>query len=586
MAEYDYKGFKQWVSELPIGNVSKTARALYDELDRLNRLEISPVERFGALELLLPSMGYVLEKLHGYFATKSIPLSKENRLVARLHLELLVSIILGYKTVLAQFHDDSLTGYLLHKRTRSEASRRVLYFLGEVLLHEYSIYRSSPKYVWKEIHGVYYYAVQNDLQYKEVDAPDNGLCGCLSLKDLYKRILLFAVAIPNCFLKGEVRKVNDAIVRWLPQAVLVSINDDVSISPVFLIDAQKDAPPCPADVCDKEHMKIGWILITADLDKVLEQEISAMQGSAPAQLRPMDAVSIRLMSKLRDAWGRALASREERKKKSDVIEVAYGLMSLYQLFGGEQLAQTAAGKQNSASYTVEAKEVGQVVAAIAHDEFIIDAGAELSTGFSSDSERAHEELVELDIINSASVDEIKSVECISVDESEKGYYLTWPGESEYRSHVGELIGVNSREDLDLGGTWSLGIIRWAGVRNNGLMGFGIELLAGDIEPVRVERWYDNDSKADILLGFQQMVNGKVESILTYPFYTGNKDRFVLVKKDERLPIIPDQILECTDAIMRFTTKIDPDAIGAAETDSKKYSASDDLFNIAWDDLKI
>ncbi len=584
--EYDQKRFKQWVSDLPIGNVAKIAHALYHETDRLNRLDMSPLERFEALELMLPAVGFVSDKLRLFFSDKPLPLSSENRLVARMHLELLVRIVVGYKTVLAQFHDDSFTGYLLHKRTRSEVARRILYFFGEILLHEYSIYKDSPGYVWKEIHGIYHYAVQNDLNYKQVDVSADDPCDRLSLRDIYKRILLLAVADPKSLLRGEARKVNEALIQWLPHVTIVPIDDDSSIQPAFLVDAAKDAPPCPADICDRKQIKIGWILVTAKLNQILEQEIQARKSSTPGQLRPIDAVAIRLIARLRTAWGRSIIAREERKPESGVIEVICGLIHLYQLFTGEHIAPSIKGKQGVACFTIDTVEPDAAVTPIAHDEFIIDAGDELLSDLSANSEPMQQEEIELDIIAAGAVDEIGSTGCTSRNRSERGYYLTWPGESEYKAHVGELIGMNSGDNLDVCESWSLGIVRWAHLRKSGVMGYGIEIIPGDIEPVRIERWYAGDSKADIMLGFQQVVNGRVESTITYPFYIGEKDRFFLVKRGERVSIVPNRILECTDAIMRFTIKTDGGEAVAEEMDAIKDSSSDERFNAIWDDLDL
>lgn len=579
--EYDHKRFKQWVADLPIGNVSKIAHALHSETDRLNRREMSPIERFSALELLLPALSYVLERLREYFATKPIPLSGQNRLIARMYLELLVRVVIGYKTVLAQFHDDSFTGYLLHKRTRSDAARRILYFLGQILLHEYSLYRSSPGFVWKELHGIYYYAVQNELHDKQIDVSEDDACDRLSLKDIYKRILLLAVADPNSLPRGEAKKVNEALIQWLPHVTFVAIEEDVMPQPAFLVDATKDAPPCPADICDREKIKLGWIMGTAGLVQILDQKIQAMESNATGHIRPIDAVSIRLIARLRAAWGRSIVSRDERQPESGVIEVTCGLLALYQLFGGEVVAQSLTGKQGAACYTIDGTKPDQNEKPLAHDEFIIDAGEALLSGISTEEEQVQQLEVELNILDSE-----PSAECTSVNKSTRGYYLVWPGESECKAHVGELLGVNSGENLDVNKTWSLGIVRWAHVRNNGLMGYGIELLPGNIEPVKLERWYDNDSKTDVMLGFQQLVAGRVESIITYPFYTGDSDRFVLVQGAERIVIVPDRILECTVAIMRFTIKTDSTEITAAERDSKQHSLADERFNAIWDDLDI
>lgn len=582
--EYDQKKLKRWVSDLPIGNTAKLAQALHRETDRLNHLEMTPLERFDAFELLLPSISFLLEKLRLFFVAKHIPLSKKNSVVARMYQDLLVRVVTGYKTALAQFHDDSFTGYLLHKRTRSEVARRILFFLGEILLHEYSIYRGSPGFVWKEIHGIYHYAVQNDLHYKQIDVSENDPCDRLCLRDIYKRILLLAVADPKSLLRGEVRKVNEALIQWLPHVTIVPIDDDSFVQPAFLVDATKDGPPCPADICDRKQIKIGWILITANLNKILEQKIQEMKSSTSGQLRPMDAVSIRLIARLRSAWGRSIVSRDRRESQTGALEVTCGLISLYQLFGGEWVD----GKHGSACYTIDRSEPEYIEKPIAHDEFIINADDELLSGISSGTEQVQQEEVELDIIDSDPdhTKGINSTECASINKSERGYYLTWPGESECKAHVGELIGINSGESLDVTQTWSLGIVRWSHVQKNGLMGYGIELLHGNIEPVRIERWYDSDSKADIMLGFLQVVKGNVESIITYPFYIGDKDRFVLVKGDEHVPLAPDRILECTDAIMRFTTKKGLSGIAAVETGTNNSPTSDERFDAIWDDLDI
>jgi cyclic-di-GMP-binding protein len=588
--EYDHKRFKQWISDLPIGNVSNTARALHTELNRLNHLEMSPVERFQALELMLPSIGFIQDKLRAYFLTTTVPLSKKNRLVARLHLELLVRIIVGYKTVLAQFHDDSFTGYLLHKRTRVESARRLLHFQGELLQHEYSIYKVTPKFVWKEAHGVYYYAMRNDLLGGDTSDSEDDLCGPLGITDLYKRLLLMALANPNGMLKGEVKKVNDALPRWLPGVSLSPVDGQGSSQPLFLVDAQRDAPPFHAEDYDIGHIKKGWILDTNDLEEVLEQEVKSIQGDDGSRLRPIDVVSVRLLSKLQDAWGRGTVSRDERRKKAGIIDVTSGLGSLFQLLGGELLPGSPTDRSESPFAAIEDADIDLPAPTLGHDEFIIEAGAELSTGYSrpegTGEEEAREEEIELDILGSVSVDEIDSRECISVNESARGCYLTWPGEGEYKVQVGELIGINPRENLDLREAWSLGIIRWVRIQSHGLTGFGVELLEGDIEPVRLERWSGSDTRGELMLGFRQKAADNSYSVITQPFYIGDKDKFMLTTASEQLQVLPGRIQECTDAIMRFGIEVDGGAMEQRETDQAKYSASDDPFSTLWDDLDI
>ncbi|MCP4126989.1 MAG: hypothetical protein GY753_08010 [Gammaproteobacteria bacterium] len=584
--EYDHKRFKQWVSDLPIGDVSSAARALHAELGQMNHLEMSPVERFQALELLLSSIGFVLDKLRHHYISTPIPLSKKNRLVARLRLELIMRVVIGYKTVLAQFHDDTFTGYFLHKRTRVGASRRALYFLGELLQHEYSIYNADPKFVWKEIHGVYYYAVLNELIGSEAETTEGDPCGPLGIEGIYKQILLLALANPNGLLRGEVKKVNSMLSNWLPEIELLPVAEDVSTANIFMVDAQKDESPRKVEECDRAQVKIGWVLDTSKLDELLEWEINSIKGDGKEQLRPTDVVAMELLSKLRIAWGLDDITREERHKKAGIIDVTCGLGSLHQLFGGERLKHSSVADAGSPFLSADAGEVEPAITTISHDEFVIDAGSELSSVFVSESESAQEEEVELDIINFESAEEVDSRECISVNESNKGCYLTWPGEGEYKVRVGELIGVNPRESLDLSEAWSLGIIRWVRIQSHGLMGFGVELLDGEIEPIMLECWRDGDSKADVMPGFQQKGTDNVVNIITQPFYVGDKERFKLIADGQQITVVPGQILECTDAIMRFTIETDMGADDQVEEKDNKYSASEDPFTTLWDDLDI
>ena len=44
---------KLWVDDLPLINTDKTGELLEDALDRLNRLDIDPRERFEVMELLI-----------------------------------------------------------------------------------------------------------------------------------------------------------------------------------------------------------------------------------------------------------------------------------------------------------------------------------------------------------------------------------------------------------------------------------------------------------------------------------------------------------------------------------------------------
>ncbi len=595
--EYDHKEFKRWISDLPIGSVGKTARALHHELKRQNSLDMSPIERFEAIELMLPALGFVREGLWSHYSAKPFPLSAENNMIAALHLGLLVGVVVAYKTVMSQFHDASFTGHLLHKHTRAESVRRALYYLSEILLHEYSIYRSSPKFAWREMHGIYHYAVINELRHREIDDADNDPIGHMNIDDIYKRILLLALTDPNGLLRGEITRVSDALIDWLPEVSIVPVDRDVASPSVFIVDATKDRPAYVADAAERKQVKYGWLLLTDRLDEILGREIKEIRSKSETKLRPLELVTATLFTKLRERWAPDSVLREERTKSSGVVEVVCGLESLHWLFGGWKLPQIVEGN-HSAPDDLEPgaenkKTYDQPIRTLERDEFIIDADPALISSIGSGSEpterhagadQAAQEEIEVEFYNAVVDGELRGKECACVNESSRGYHLTWSGQGEYKPHVGELIGVNSRDNLDFDSSWDLGIIRWMRVQANGSMGFGIERFKGEIESIRLDYRQGIDPAADTILGFQQKINGKVEALITKPFLLNKKDKLILTSTDGQFPVVPDQTMECTDSCTHFKIHFDSRATAESGQDSIRRSEAEDIFSNIWDDL--
>lgn len=588
--EYDGEKFKQSISDLPVGNVSETTRILHHELKQVNHLDMSPLERFEAIQLMLPALWLMLEKMRAHLATKSIPLSGENKLIAKLHLELLVGIVVAYKTVLSQLHDESFTSHLLHKHTRTEALRRALFFLGEILLYEYSAYSTSPKFVWQEIHGIHHYAVLNDLRPNNRSVDADGIVGELTVDDIYKRIQLLALADSGGLLRGEIKRINEVLTDWLPEVSLLPIDQEISSYPVFVVDATKDAPPYVANESDLKTVKVGWILLVDKLDQILEIKLNQIKERSKGKLRPVDLVPATLYSKLRKRWAPDVAAREERTDECGTISVTCGLESLYWLFGGWKLRQDVDDDSEITAGSEEESIYDKPTLAVEQDEFLINVDAELYAAIAAETEHiegleesSQEEQEESEFYEALVESEPKEEECSCINQSRRGYCLAWSGEGEYKAHVGELVGINSRDGHGPDNSWSLGVIRWMRVQSNGLMGFGVELFEGDIQAIQLD-CHHVDPVDDLIIGFLQKRNGSVETLITKPFFYGDKDKLLLTSADGRIPVVPGDIVECTDSFMRFKVRFDSGIAGTKEENPKRQSKAEDIFNNLWDDL--
>lgn len=539
--EFGRKTVKNWVDNLSIGNVNRLSHDLHGKLDRLNRLNIPPLDRFEILEQMQTPLHFVLDMLKQRSAGGDIPLGTKARLAADMRLEIMVQTVIGYKIVLSQFHADSITGFLLHRHARSEALGRALFYLGEILLHSYMVYQACPDYVWKELHAIYHYSATNEMSIT-TGVAGSKKSGSLDIEALYKQILLLAMANPHSLLRGEVEKVHAALAQWSSSAKLVPINKPVWAKSFFLIDVQSDAMPCTPNLCSKDKINVGWALVTDDLDRLLEEKIKAAESAhmRSNKIRPADTVSERLMNKLRAAWMQQIRSREVRTHTLGLVELICGLEPLYMLHGGECQSNTVEATKPFVTKPGYA-EVGSFASDSDAGMIVVESGILESLGLS-------ESVPEIRDMREITVD--RKV-CITTNKSEKGYCLNWPVNGTNGTRVGELVGVNPVSDKENGMDVSLGVIRWMHIERSDFLGMGVELLGGLVKPVILQRKRKGVPQPESMKGLLQRDGEGSMSLIIPPFYVDEWDLFSVAISGDRQPVELGQIIESTGSFVRF-----------------------------------
>lgn len=539
--EFGRKNIKDWIDDLPVGDVDKASFELRTKLDSLNHLEVPPVHRFEILELLQPTIGFILDSLCKECTAGVVPLSIERRMAADLRQDLLLQVVKAYKTVLSQFHDATVTGQMLHKSARAEALRHAMFYLGETILHSFITYQTCLESTWKELHGIYYYSVINELQTtKYAEAATNRL-GHLGIEDLYKQILLLALANPHSMQCGEAEKVYKILEEWVPLVNLVPIKGNIAAESYFLIDAKSDQMPCNPNLCERENIAIGWYLITEDLEKMLAEEVAAAE-EAQVKMRPTDAGVLRLMKRLEDAWALQIRSRGLRSSAPGMVELICGLDSLYLAHDGERGRQGLSG-QRLDSMRPGYHTIGSSM--LADDEYLIEVEPGVLGLPQIDPEMTFSQ-------DMSDLDAVVGKQCITTDVSENGYGLNWPDSGDGGTHVGELVGVNTignnGQDSDL----SLGVVRWMFAEQPGFLGMGVELLGGNVKPVILQRKQMGSEQAENIKGFIQNTRGETPSkLIASPFYVNKEDQYKVIAGGVETPVGLTNIVDCTDSFVRF-----------------------------------
>ncbi len=539
--EFSIKGIKEWIGDLSLGDFDRAPFDLRAKLDSLNHLEIPPVHRFEILELLRPSVDYVLDSLSTECTDGEVPLSIRGRMAADLRQDILVQVVKSYKTVLSQFHDATITGQMLHKHARSEALRYSLYYLGETILHSFITYQTCLESTWKELHGIYYYSVVNELQASKDTESKGEESDYLGAEDLYKRTLLLALANPNSMLSGEAVKVNEILKEWAPLADLVSIKKNVAAESYFLIDAKSDGMPCAPNLFKEEKIAVGWYLVTDGLEEMLAEKVADAEISI-IKMRPTDAAALRLMKRLKGSWSLQIRSRELRSSVSGMVELICGLDTLHLAHGGARLSQTLLGESLSENaslrpgyHAIDSSILDSGEYLIEVEPGVLQAGSKIAFGH---------EMSDLDIV--------VSKQCITTNVSENGYCLNWPDSGDGGTHVGEIVGVSHVNEEGMESDLSLGVIRWMYAEHPGFLGMGVELLSGDVEPVILQRKHIGSEQTESIKGFlQSSKSGRSANLIAPPFYVDQGDQYKVITDGEETPVDLTNIVDSTDSFVRF-----------------------------------
>ncbi|MCG8429402.1 MAG: hypothetical protein MI754_18775 [Chromatiales bacterium] len=561
---FEQKAFKQWVDDLPVGNVGLTARAIYDKLYALNRMDLSPMERFRALEMMLEPLQFVLQSLSKDIVWGPFPLSKRSTLVAELINKLHVLMIQGYKIVLDQLHNDSLAGKVLRKSIRAEALHRVFYFLGKDHLGAYQIYQNPKPHAWRELHGLYHYAIESKLQNKLLENEEPGEIKKSTVTDLYKQILLLSCAGPYQLQPGEIGKVHQALLRWVSKARLISLTRARPDDGIFLIDATADHPPRTRSVLGGETIRIGWVLDASGLASKLNDERQALlakkQVGEQKALNNPKSMNADLLDKLMSHWGVESQRADERLVMGGQVTVACGMGSLYSLLGGSEIPEMAAPNYEAIEGLGERAVSHEPVsrARLAADEYLVESGDELKQFMQQQvagrvpDYRAQamdrQTGVQSQIIDESD-DDAKGVclqRCNVQDRSVNGYRLSWRGDNDIRAHIGELVGV--RRD-DGNGDFQVGVIRWFKLHEKSAVEFGIELFPGKMSPVIIRRKVV-EGGIENWRGFLHRAQ-QYETLFVPLFYTSAEDQLYMGTQFGDEPISLGRSLEGSASFVRF-----------------------------------
>lgn len=421
------KHVNAWLRRLPMSNPLQAGAELADYLATANRAKMSHDVRARMVELLDSVVDETVTALREQYLSAPLPLAPRLRPNPDLAQTLLLELATAYKILILSWLGQT---FHLGKKPLPRYLQRLLLCLQQLLEISFETHVNVPEGVWVDLHQTYNYAMRTGL----ADAIPEDSKAMLSVAQIYKGILLMALADPYRFPQIELPWAKDLIARFSNLVEIFPAEEAEGHAGIFIIEVNTDAPPKPL-AWEQHPTDPRWDLMlnTTELAKhlaMLSTHVKAKEdpdklGLPTAARDPEYAVMLR---RLKLSWGASILRQSQRRRhqRGKEFEVGFGLRSVYQLIG------PVAGERH--------------------------------------------------LVSSPEDPPPMVMRCTIVDDSMGGLALRKSGTISAQVKVGDVVGVHQDN-----GSWSVGLVRWFRVPKESELFFGIQLLAPKAQAVHVRR---------------------------------------------------------------------------------------------------
>jgi hypothetical protein len=199
----------QWLGQLQLTNLQLAHSLLLTQIQELNRYPMRGSERLDILELLRETVGYVQNDYAKKLISKSLPLSESELMVFVAIVHLWQALVLGYQRCLQAF----IAGDKQLEEHGALLCQRCLLYSGlEIFEHLRTGYEFDAR-LWHQLHQLYAFAEEQDLQMAEVADPLNIKHPYSNCRSIYIKILLACHARPAELSRSQLQLLD----RWLAQ---------------------------------------------------------------------------------------------------------------------------------------------------------------------------------------------------------------------------------------------------------------------------------------------------------------------------------------------------------------------------------
>ena len=484
---------KRALESLPKLNEQQAFEAVHGLLRDLNQLALSPALRFELAECILEQVEYLSESLCRRCEHLEFPVPDQDQpYIDRVQL-LLAETAVAYKHVVIDLAAQPVdaTG----KDILQQALLRAVRLLSMRVVQTYSVYNPVPSGVWGELHRLYSYAERIDVARIRVERLADQSVG-----DIYKRVLLLALANPFHLMQGEARMADERLAKW---ALACGFSHPAEYPPEdpasfyrtrFYVDLAGDDPPTFGLIGGHQPPRDARLLDLRPVAKIAEDAIRTLTLQGKLTIR--ERLERDLLRRLRNAWTGRAERGSERSQRSRDVHIVGGLRAChYALAGGAPFHP----EQDEVALHGGDFRSGDALSLVPIDDEPwrqSDARGKLEQGlikprsFGFDVENREDDIWDRSVrIGPKRATKLEEQVDLKIgnrrgrleqrDMSASGIGALCPEDSALRFRVGDLVGIAEEStDADAPGQWNVGVVCWLRNQADGRLSLGLRRIEG------------------------------------------------------------------------------------------------------------
>jgi hypothetical protein len=423
------KQVKAWIDALPLAQTIEASKKLSVHLAALNRSKFDLDDRLQILEIYHPVVAVLLEELDAIYGKAAIPMVPRAREALALARDLASGLATAYRIAISE-----KAGKLISFGAKKQLPLlivRAMEYLATALRASYKSYTPAPQGIWREVHHLYLYAEQQGVSREIGDAESKA-----TVFDVYTETLLLSLTDPYRLAQGEADKVLAQIRTVRGLATLGKARPETRAGGHFLIPCDTDKPPKPLLSASDDTGGPNWLLLDANpvVDKLRQRKQAMDSGNVSATMSRMVGPDVlALIAKLLVLWGDPPRRSSRRNPMETTVAICVGIKAIGHFVSMEPKLDPEA----------EAKALREGIT------------MPLTPLPTDDASRAVP-VFEWDVVN----------------QSAGGMKVRRAGPAQPIA-VGEAVGIK----LVARSRWTLGVVRWLTIFDEGGMEFGVQFLS-------------------------------------------------------------------------------------------------------------